>query len=56
MILWLPRWFRQGGRLDQERVAKEIASVALGGMLAPAAAARRPVPKLIVSRRRSARS
>ena len=56
MILWLPRWFRQGGRLDQERVAKEIASVALGGMLAPAAAPRRPAAKLTVSRRRFGRS
>ena len=36
MILWLPRWFRQDGRLDQEMVANEIASFALGGLLAPA--------------------
>jgi len=49
MILWLPRWFRQGGRLDQEKVADEIANFALGGLLAPP---RRPVPKLTVSRRR----
>ena len=35
MILWLPRWFRQGGRLDQEQVANEIANIALGGLLAP---------------------
>ena len=48
MILWLPRWFRQGGRLDQETVANEIASFALGGLLAPP---RRPA-KLTVSRRR----
>jgi hypothetical protein len=32
MILWLPRWFRQGGRLSQEQVAKEIATLALGGL------------------------
>lgn len=61
MILWLPRWFRQGGRLDQEAVASEIAGFALGGLLAPAAAARRPAPKLAaakltVSRRRFGRS
>ena len=57
MILWLPRWFRQGGRLDQERVAKEIASVALGGLIAPAAAPpRRAAPKLTDSRRRFVRS
>ena len=49
MILWLPRWFRQGGRLDQEKVADEIANFALGGLLAPA---RRPAPRLTVSRRR----
>jgi AcrR family transcriptional regulator len=49
MILWLPRWFRQGGRLDQERVAEEIANFALGGLLAPA---RKPAPRLTVSRRR----
>jgi TetR/AcrR family transcriptional regulator, cholesterol catabolism regulator len=49
MILWLPRWFRQDGRLDQEMVATEIASFALGGLLAPA---RRPAPRLTVSRRR----
>jgi AcrR family transcriptional regulator len=49
MILWLPRWFRQDGRLDQEMVANEIASFALGGLLAPA---RRAAPRLTVSRRR----
>jgi AcrR family transcriptional regulator len=49
MILWLPRWFRQGGRLDQEEVAEEIANFALGGLLAPA---RRAAPRLTVSRRR----
>jgi TetR/AcrR family transcriptional regulator, cholesterol catabolism regulator len=35
MILWLPRWFRQDGRLTQEQVADGIASVALGGLVAP---------------------
>jgi TetR/AcrR family transcriptional regulator, cholesterol catabolism regulator len=49
MILWLPRWFRQGGRLDQEAVANAIAEFALGGLLAPA---RREPTKLTVSRRR----
>jgi AcrR family transcriptional regulator len=49
MILWLPRWFRQGGRLDQEAVANAIAEFALGGLLAPV---RREPPKLAVSRRR----
>jgi len=36
MILWLPRWFRQDGRLTQEQVANEIAKMALGGLVAPA--------------------
>ena len=36
MILWLPRWFRQDGRLTQEQVAKEIAKLALGGLVRPA--------------------
>jgi len=35
MILWLPRWFRQDGRLTQEQVADGIASLALGGLVAP---------------------
>ena len=33
MVLWLPRGFRQDGRLSQERVANEIASLALGGLV-----------------------
>jgi AcrR family transcriptional regulator len=53
MILWLPRWFRVGGRLDQASVANDIASFALGGLLMPA---RRPAAKLTVSRRRFGRS
>ena len=32
-ILWLPRWFRQNGRLSQEQVANQIADVVLGGVL-----------------------
>jgi AcrR family transcriptional regulator len=32
-ILWLPRWFRQGGRLTQEQVARQIADIALSGLL-----------------------
>src|SRR6185369_15242320 len=34
-ILWLPRWFRQNGRLSQEQVAEQIADMALGGLLRP---------------------
>jgi len=33
MILWLPRWFRQDGRLSQEQVAGELAKVAVGGLV-----------------------
>jgi len=33
MILWLPRWFRQDGRLTQDHVAENIANLALGGLL-----------------------
>lgn len=33
MILWLPRWFRQDGRLSEDRVAEEIATLALGGLV-----------------------
>jgi TetR/AcrR family transcriptional regulator, cholesterol catabolism regulator len=35
MILWMPRWFRQGGRLGNEQVADEIANMTLAGVLAP---------------------
>src|SRR5262245_22912977 len=40
MILWLPRWFRQDGRLTQEQVANEIATIAIGGLIAPARSSR----------------
>jgi AcrR family transcriptional regulator len=33
MILWLPRWFRQDGRLTQDDVAESIATLALGGIV-----------------------
>jgi AcrR family transcriptional regulator len=41
MILWLPRWFRQGGRLTQAQVADHIADFALGGLIVPPRQARR---------------
>ncbi len=48
MVLWLPRWFRQDGRLSQERVATEIARLAMGGLLRTRA--RRPSnPKILKS-------
>jgi AcrR family transcriptional regulator len=41
IILWLPRWFRQDGRLTQEQVARQITDIALAGLLRPGATARR---------------
>jgi TetR/AcrR family transcriptional regulator, cholesterol catabolism regulator len=50
MILWLPRWFRQNGRLTNEHAAREIAELALAGVLRPEVSARsrtvgRPRPR-----------
>jgi AcrR family transcriptional regulator len=49
MILWLPRWFRQDGRLTQDHVAENIANLALGGLVVtpPRGRAKRaaPVPR-----------
>jgi TetR/AcrR family transcriptional regulator, cholesterol catabolism regulator len=33
MILWLPRWFRQDGRLTQDAIAHDLAALALGGLV-----------------------
>lgn len=52
MILWLPRWFRQDGRLTQEDVAESIANLALGGLIRRRP--RRRLKSVRVSRRRSA--
>jgi AcrR family transcriptional regulator len=58
-ILWLPRWFRQNGRLSQEQVANQIADIALGGLLRPgppravARVAKDSVPALSGRSRRS---
>ncbi|HYM21563.1 MAG TPA: TetR/AcrR family transcriptional regulator [Vicinamibacterales bacterium] len=41
MILWLPRWFRQNGRLSQEEAAREIASLALSGIVRSSPAKRK---------------
>jgi hypothetical protein len=35
MNLCLPRWFRQDGRLSQDKIANEIASFALGRLITP---------------------
>jgi AcrR family transcriptional regulator len=42
MILWLPRWYRQGGRLTQDRVADQMAELAVSGLLYPAKRSGRP--------------
>jgi AcrR family transcriptional regulator len=47
MILWLPRWFRQDGRLSQQQVAKELAKLALGGLLRPPPPRRAARPRRI---------
>jgi len=59
MILWMPRWFRQGGRLDNEQAAEEIANMTLAGVLAPGkpkATARvtpiRPTTKRVAAKKR----
>ena len=44
MILWMPRWFRQGGRLNNEQAATEIANLALAGVLSPKARVARVTP------------
>jgi len=45
VILWLPRWFRQDGRLSQEQAAEQVVKIALGGLIrgrrAPARQGRR---------------
>jgi TetR/AcrR family transcriptional regulator, cholesterol catabolism regulator len=41
MILWLPRWFRQNGRLTQEQCAADMASMVLAGLLRSRPRARR---------------
>jgi len=56
-ILWLPRWFRQNGRLTQEQVAHQIADIALGGLLKEKAPKkrRRPAVRRAVKRPRRAK-
>jgi len=46
MVVWLPRWFRQDGRLTQQQVAQEIAKMALGGLLRQRAARPRGVRRM----------
>ena len=47
MILWLPRWFRQDGRLTQDQVAENIANLALGGLMTPRARQRSKPDRLL---------
>ena len=51
MILWLPRWFRQDGRLTQEQVAKHLATFAVGAVVR-----RRPRVRAFQGRRASDRT
>jgi TetR/AcrR family transcriptional regulator, cholesterol catabolism regulator len=55
MILWLPRWFRQDGRLSQDEVAETIADIALGGLVISNGRARRTQrgPRLVSRRLRT---
>lgn len=39
-IVWLPQWFRPGGRLSSEEVAQEIVRFVAAGVLRPAASRR----------------
>ena len=55
MILWLPRWFRQDGRLNPEQAATEIANLALAGVLVPAPRPRARVTPLHPGMKRSAK-
>lgn len=49
MVLWLPRWFHQGGRLTGEQAATELATLALAGVLRDAPARRRRVRRQATS-------
>lgn len=51
MILWLPRWFRAGGRLNVEQAAAEIAKIALHGVLLPDRSHAARGPRLVRKRR-----
>jgi AcrR family transcriptional regulator len=53
MIHWLPRWFQQGRRLTAERVAEEIASMALAGLLRPGGGGRDRLRLVRTPRRQS---
>ena len=39
MVMWLSRWFRQGGRLDVDAVADDVTEIAMRSVLAGDAAA-----------------
>ena len=36
MIMWIARWYDPKGRLDSEQVVRDVAEIALAGMLTPA--------------------
>ena len=43
-IVWLPQWFRPGGRLSSEDVAEEMVQFIANGALRPASARRKSEP------------
>jgi AcrR family transcriptional regulator len=47
MILWLPRWFRQDGRLTQDAIARDLAALALGGLVRRRARGKIGVPRRV---------
>ncbi|MCA1634289.1 MAG: TetR/AcrR family transcriptional regulator [Acidobacteria bacterium] len=49
MVNWLSRWFRQGGALNEEQVAEEIAKIALHGLLRPESRATHPSLQVVKS-------
>ena len=34
MVMWIARWYDPKGRLDSERVVRDVTEIAAGGMLA----------------------
>lgn len=46
MVMWIARWYDPKGRLESERVVRDVTEIAAGGMLVDGAAgadARRPL-------------
>ena len=54
-IMWLPQWFRPGGRLSSDEVAEEVVQLIAAGVLRPARRAERTVAQRKTARRLSRR-